>query len=281
MCALLFVSTLLFSQQIEYKPHFTNQQNEPDWQKGLISTGILTFSVIAIYQTGKPIYYNQERSAFHWTRVNGDIEFYDNVHRGMDKHGHFFAASLFAQNIYFMSRWSGLNNENASYTSFFVSSAIMTAMEIHDAYYERWGFSVGDFLYNLAGAAFYVGQQNYALMRNLDFKMSYNFTQPNAESSVIESYPNMSYWLTVNPSGIYEKGFSGWFPNWLNIALGISTTHSTPHKTELLIGLDFNLKRIKTRSVFLNHLLHLIDRYKFPAPAIRLAPQFIGYGLYF
>lgn len=278
---ILLLATITYSQPIDYAPQFTNLNNDPDWQKGLISSGIITFSVISIYEAGKPIYYNQERSSFHWTRVKGDLEFYDNNLRAIDKYAHFYSASLFAQNIYYMSRWSGLNNESASYTSFFLSSAIMTAMEIHDAYYERWGFSIGDFLYNLAGAAFYTGQQNYPLMRNLDFKMSYDFTTPKAENAVIESYPNMTFWLTANPCGFWSKSLPDWFPDWLNLAIGISSTHPLPHKTEILLGFDYNLKRIRTKSVFLNHIIHLIDRYKFPAPAIRLAPGFIGYGLYF
>lgn len=276
----LFLNPLC-AQQIDYNPQFTNLNNEFDWQKGLISTGILSFSIFSIYKAGKPIYYNQDKSNFHWTRVKGDLEFYDNKHRGMDKFGHFYATSLFAQNIYFMSRWSGLNNVTASYTSFFLSTSIMTAMEIHDAYYERWGFSIGDFLYNIGGAAFYVGQQNYTFMRNIDYKMSYDFTKPGAEDTAIESYPNMTYWLTANPKGLFEKSIPGRFPSWINIAIGVSSTHPTPHKIEILLGLDFNLKRIKTNSVFLNHLIHIIDRYKLPAPAIRLTPGFIGYGLYF
>ena len=106
------------------------------------------------------------------------------------------------------------------------------------------------------------------------------FTRKKSDDAVIESYSNMTFWLTANPTGLFKLKDS-WFPSWLNIASGISVTHSQPHKTEILIGLDFNLKRIKTRSIFLKHLLHLVDRYKFPAPAIRLAPGFIGYGLYF
>ena len=64
---LLFISSS-FSQQIDYNPQFSNLKNNTDLQKGLLSTGILTFTVISIYETGKPIYYNEERSSFHFTR---------------------------------------------------------------------------------------------------------------------------------------------------------------------------------------------------------------------
>lgn len=276
----LFVS-FSFSQSIDYNPQFTNLKNNADPEKGLISTGILAFSVAAIYETGKPIYYNQAKSSFHFTKVNDELEFFDDGHRGLDKFGHFFSSSLFAQNIYFLSRWSGLNNKSASWTSFILASSIMGAMEIHDAYYKRWGFSPGDFIFNLAGASFFIGQQNIAVLRNLDYKISYDFTKKKDDDAIIESYANMTFWLTMNPSGFFEKDMPAWFPNWLNLALGISVTHSNPKKTEILIALDYNWKRLHTKSIFLNHLIHLLDRYKFPAPAIRLAPGYIGYGLYF
>ena len=277
---LLILVSSAIAQPITYTPQFKNQNNKFNWSKGLISSGLLTFSVVSIYETGKPIYYNEARTPFHFTKHDNRLEYYDNGHRGLDKYGHFFASKLFAQNIYYMSRWSGLNNKVASYTSFFLANTIMAAMEVHDAYYERWGFSIGDFLFNVAGAGFYIGQQNYNYLRNFDFKMSYDFTKPEDENSVIESYANMTYWLTANPSGLFNNS-PKWIPNWINLALGISITHDNPHKVEVLIGLDYNLKRVRTKSVFLNHLIHLIDNYRFPAPAIRLAPGYIGYGLFF
>ncbi len=277
---LLFCSSIS-AQEINYSPQFSDQNNHFIWERGLISGGILTFSVISIYNTGKPIYYNQARSSFHFTKNKlKELEFYDNNVRGLDKFGHIFSTSLFTQNIYYLSRWSGLDKKFSSYSAFILASSIMTAMEVHDAYYEKWGFSIGDFIANVAGAAFVVGQQNFSLLRNFDYKISYDFTHKKSDDAVIESYANMTFWVTANPTGLFEIK-NGWVPNWLNIATGISITHSLPHKTEILIALDFNLKRIKTKSLFLRHLLHLVDRYKFPAPAIRIAPGFIGYGLYF
>jgi len=278
---LLLFSTFLLSQEINYKPQFTHSTNKISWGKTIISGSALTLAVFSIYQTGKPIYYNEPRVSFWFTRNKKDeLEWYDNGHRGMDKWGHVFAGSLFAQNIYYLSRWSGFDNKASSYTSFILASTIMGAMEVHDAYYKRWGFTLGDFVANLAGAGFFVGQQNIPWMRNFDYKMSYDFTTPKEADAVVESYANMTYWLTANPSGLTKM--PSWFPNWLNIAAGISITHShKPQKVEFLIGLDYNLKRIKTDSILLNKIIHLLDRYHFPAPALRLAPGFIGYGLYF
>ncbi len=277
----LLLTLTLSAQEISYAPQFPDVENKFSWERGLISTGLITFSVVSIYNAGKPIYYNRPRGDFHFTRnKSGELEFFDTSVRGLDKFGHIFSSSLFSQNIYFMSRWSGLNKSVSSYSAFILASSIMGAMEIHDGYYDEWGFSIGDFMANLVGAAFVVGQQNIPRMRNIDYKISYDFTHKKSDDAVIESYPNMTFWLTTNPVGLLKLKES-WVPNWLNIATGISVTHTNPAKTEILVGLDFNLKRLKTKSVYLNHLIQLLDRYKLPAPAIRLAPDFIGYGLYF
>lgn len=279
---LLFISTSVFGQQIDYSPHFSNPNTKIDIKKSLVSSTLLAASVTSIYYAGKPIYYNQKQVGFFFKRnKHNQLEFYDNDVRGLDKFGHIYSTSLFAQNIYFMGEWSGLKNSHAAWTSFILASSIMGAMEVHDAYYQRWGFSIGDFLANLVGAGFYVGQRNIPFMRNLDYKLSYDFTREMVDEAVIESYPNMTFWLTANPRGFYNDKSFRWFPNWLNIAAGISVTHGAERKTEIIIALDYNLKRIRSKNRYLNHLIHLLDRYKLPAPGIRLAPGFVGYGLYF
>ena len=137
---------------------------------------------------------------------------------------------------------------------------------------------------------FYSIKRKFEEASNCYFKNKYDYyyflllndcEKKKDDEAVIESYANMTFWLTMNPSGFFEKELPDWFPNWINLAMGISVTHSNPKKSEFLIGLDYNLKRIKTKSIFLNHLIHILDRYHLPAPAIRLAPGFIGYGLYF
>ena len=48
----------------------------------------------------------------------------------------------------------------------------MGAMEVHDGFYNEWGFSIGDFMANLLGASFAVGQHNIPFLRNFDYKIS-------------------------------------------------------------------------------------------------------------
>ncbi len=276
---IFFLTISGFSQSISYTPDFDDK--DINWQRTMVSGGIVSFSVAAIYIAGRPIYYDEAKRGFHFTKdEKGNLEFFDNGVRGLDKFGHIYSGSLFAQNIYFLSRWSGFDRSAASWTGFILASSIMSAMEVHDAYYVRWGFSLGDFIANIAGAGFTIGQYNSEFLRNFDYKISYNFLREMSDEAVIEDYSNMTFWLTANPSGLFKE-LPEYFPNWLNLAVGISIDRSNPAKTEWIVGLDYNLKRIKTKSVFVRHLINLVDRYHLPAPALKLAPGFVGFGLYF
>ena len=126
-----------------------------------------------------------------------------------------------------------------------------------------------------------VAQQNVSFLQNIDYKMSYNFTRPKSPDPGIHDYENMTFWLTFNPSGIMNLDETDWMPDFLNIALGIGLESYISQKRDFYISLDYNLKRIKTNSVMLRHIISVLDRFHFPAPAIRISPGFVSYGLFF
>ncbi len=275
----LLIVSLLPGQSIDYRPDYSHPDASLQWDRGSISLGVVGFSVAAIYNAGRPIYYNEAKRDFHFTRnPNGDLEWFDNGHRGLDKFGHIYSAGLFAQNIRFLARWSGMGPEASSWTAFGLATGIMSAMEIHDAYYVRWGFTPGDFVANAIGAGFTSLQYHYPKWRAFDYKLGYNFTRPKSDEATIEDYTNMTFWLTFNAPAYFDREIA-WWPNWLNVATGVSVSRG--NRRELVVALDYNLKRIKTDSPFLRHLIVLLDRYKLPAPGLRITPDFIGYGLYF
>jgi hypothetical protein len=227
-------------------------------------------------------YYQAQRVPFYFAKEpNGDLALWDNNHRAMDKFGHIYTTSLFSQNIYFLARWSGYSNRTASWTAAILSISIMTGMEVWDAHFQNWGFETGDFAMNLVGGTWPVAQHNIPVLQNFDIKMSYNFFNEKSPEASVHDYSNMNFWLTANPVGLNRKFFGGWFPDFLNLTIGISLESYQTQRREIFIGLDYNLKQIRTRSVFLNHIISVVDRFHLPAPAIRIAPGYIGYGLYF
>jgi len=239
-------------------------------------------SLASVILTIDEAYYQDTRTPFHFARdKNGDIRLFENYHRGIDKFGHIYSTSMFSQNLYFLSRWSGYSNKSASYIAAIGSITLMTGMEIWDAHFEHWGFSVGDFMFNIVGGTWPVAQQNIPVLRNFDYKMSYNFLRNKSADTGIHDYENMTFWFTMNPAGFFKNNIPGWFPNWINLAVGYGLESYKTQRHEIFISLDYNLKRIKTNSIFLRQIIAILDRFHLPAPAIRIAPDYVAYGFFF
>jgi hypothetical protein len=250
--------------------------------RALISAGLLSSSIAVIALSIDDAYYQDRHVSFHLARNrDGEIDWFDNYHRAMDKFGHIFTTSLFSQNIYFLSRWSGYSNQTSSILASAISIGILGVMEVWDAHFERWGFSPGDFIANVAGGIFPVAQQNISFLRSFDYKMSYNFLNEKSPRHGVQDYENMTFWLTLNPAGIAGEQNIKWFPNWLNLAVGVGLDSYQNQNREIYIALDYNFKRIPVRSLMLQQLFAVLDRFHLPAPVIRIAPGYIGYGLFF
>jgi hypothetical protein len=250
--------------------------------RALISAGLLSSSIAVIALSIDDAYYQDRHVSFHLARNrDGEIDWFDNYHRAMDKLGHIFTTSLFSQNIYFLSRWSGYSNQTSSILASAISIGILGVMEVWDAHFERWGFSPGDFIANVAGGIFPVAQQYISFLRSFDYKMSYNFLNEKSPRHGVHDYENMTFWLTLNPAGIAGEQNIKWFPNWLNLAVGVGLDSYQNQNREIYIALDYNFKRIPVRSLMLQQLFAVLDRFHLPAPAIRIAPGYIGYGLFF
>ena len=270
------------SQGFNAYDSFRDSPNRYQGWRGGLSAGLILGTVGGFYIFTRPIYYDEKSVPFHFSRhPDGHLTFFENDRRGLDKFGHIFSTSLFAQNIYFLSRWSGFSNKTASYLGAGLGIAIMTGMEVHDGLYERWGFSVGDFLANIVGGVFPVVQQNIPFLRHFDYKLSYHFTASQTNDDTIEDYENMTFWLTANPAGLFAGRLPGWFPDFLNLAIGVGLTRHDTREREVYISLDYRLKTIETRSVILNQVIAALDRFHFPAPAIRVSPSFVGFGFFF
>ncbi|MEJ2053710.1 MAG: DUF2279 domain-containing protein [Calditrichaceae bacterium] len=279
---LLLIQCRLYAQNPDIYKQLQSDSLNFNAKRAFISGGLLAGSIGIIAFSIDEAYYQDRRVKFHFTKdADGNLTWFDNYHRGIDKFGHIFSTSLFSQNIYFLSRWSGYSNKTSSILASSLSISLLGGMEVWDAHFESWGFSIGDFIANMAGGLYPVAQYNYSFLQNIDYKMSYNFLNERSPDHSVHDYENMTFWLSFNPRGISDARIIGWFPKWLNIAAGIGLDSYRNQKQEFYIALDYNLKRIHTKSLLINQLLAMLDRFHLPAPAIRIAPKTIYYGLFF
>ena len=277
-----FLNDSLLSQDFVIYQGLNKDTLKYNGKRASISGGLLLAGISMITLTIDEAYYQDNRVKFQFAKnIDGNLTWFDNRHRAMDKFGHVFSTSLFSQNIYFLSRWSGYSNKTSSVLASSISIGLLGAMEVWDAHFESWGFSVGDFIANVAGGVYPVAQYNIPFLQNIDYKMSYDFITEKSPDHGIHDYENMTFWLTVNPRGLSDSKIISWFPNWINIAAGIGLDSYNNQKRDFFIAMDYNLKRINTNSLLLNHFIAFLDRFHFPAPAIRISPDTIYYGLYF
>lgn len=256
-------------------------QQETFWSQGAYF-GTVLGCIGSLYLFADDAYYDDKKVKFHWARNNdtGNLDWFDNYHRGIDKFGHIYSTSLLSENLYFLARRCGYDNQEASWLAFGSSVTVLGAMEVWDAHFESWGFSVGDFVSNLLGAALPVSQQNIAFMRHINYKMSYNFLAKKTKDAGIHDYENMTFWITFNPVGLLDiKNKKGWSA--FNLAIGYGLEKYRSQKAEIYLSLDYNLKAVKVKNPYLQHIINILDRLHYPAPAIRMAPGYIAYGLFF
>ncbi len=244
--------------------------------------GAATLGAIGgLYLFADEAYYQDKRVPFHWARhYDGSLDWFDNAFRGIDKFGHMFSAGLFADNFYFLALHLGYSKQTASAMAFGSAVTILGAMEIWDAHFEHWGFSPGDFLANLIGAAFSVARHHYPILQGLNYKVSYDFLAAQTANHSVHDYENMEFWLTFNPAKLFTGEQPGWL-RYLNLALGFGVNSRTKREPELYVALDYNLEAFPVHTKWLRWLLHNINRYHFPAPAIRISPDYIAYGIFF
>lgn len=244
--------------------------------------GTVCASVGGLYLFADEAYYNDQTVSFHWARLrNGRLDWFDNYHRGIDKFGHVYSTSLFSQHLYRIARWAGYDEANASWLSAGSALAILSAMEVWDGHFRSWGFSPGDFTADVIGALLPVAQRHIGFIEYIDYKMSYNFLADKAANSGVHDYEHMTFWLTANPAGFFKR--IKWLHalRFLNIAAGFGIAPGFPHKQELYIALDYNLKKIKIKNIYLKQLLESLDRFHLPAPAIRIRPDSRAFFLFF
>ena len=133
---LLFLITILqyqivLSQEFAIYKSLENDSLQFSSKRAMISGGLLLSCVGVITLTIDEAYYQDHRVKFHFAKdAEGNLTWFDNYHRAMDKFGHVFSTSLFSQNIYFLSRWSGYSNQTSSILASSISIGLLGAKHV-------------------------------------------------------------------------------------------------------------------------------------------------------
>lgn len=224
-----------------------------------------------------------------------DYDWYDGYHLEMDKLGHFFLNIQVTRLSAASWEWAGISRKPALWLGALTSTAIYTAVELMDGNYNKWGFSVPDYVANLLGAAYPIAQEYFKPLRHFNFKFSYwpsefyrndrdlnkhrdGFMGYEPTDNWMEDYDGMAFWLSADVDWMLPEVLKPYWPDWLNIAFGYGAYNLSQWNQDIkerrwFIALDYNLECLPGDSAFMKGLKSVLNIIHFPAPTIRMTPD--------
>ena len=279
----LFLFIIYFNSATIAQNNTTNQGINNSRLKGviLVESAVGTVAMVGLHY----LWYKKfPHSRFHLFNDN-------NEWLNMDKAGHATTAYNFCAIQYSTMRWCGLNNRQSNLVGGLTAVGFQTIVEIFDGFSQKWGFSTGDMLANIAGTAIFMAQQSVWKEQRVQLKFSFHKTifpqyNPNELGKNkwqrwLKDYNGQTYWLSVNPSSFMSNTSD--FPKWLNVAGGVGAEGMTgavtnpskmgntaipefKRKRKYFISADVDLLKFFNASNSIS--LSLAEIIKLPAPAI-------------
>ncbi len=235
-------------------------------------------------------YKEYPRSDFHFYNDN-------NAWLQMDKAGHAVTSYQLGRYGYEVMHWTGVNEKSAIWIGGSFGLFFLTSIEIMDGLSAEWGFSTGDAIANVGGAALFIGQQLGWKEQRMQLKFSYSptdYAQYRPETlgnggveSMFKDYNGQTIWLSVNPSSFFHNTRK--FAPWLNVAFGYGANGmlggsenppfndagvplpDTERYRQFYLSADIDLSRIPTKSHLLKTIFSVVGFIKIPAPTIELS----------
>jgi hypothetical protein len=247
----------------------------------IVGGGTLAFFSYG-YLAQDNIWWKGEKSEFHFNN-NLDYKYANNA----DKLGHFYFAYL-ATNLYSdLFQWAGVKKKKSLIYGGLVAFTFQTFTEIRDGFSSEYGFSWGDVAANLLGATYPSLQEVYPTLKPYNFKLSFYPSQKYKDgyhSHILDDYESTYHWLSIDVNRIMPKAINDVFPDFINIAIGHSVNGLDGFgggNHELFIGLDWDFESLPGQNKLWKTIKRWLNLYHFPAPAIKVYPNVVWYGLKF
>lgn len=248
----------------------------------LFGTQFGTYTIVLI-GLDKLWYSDYPRSRFHF--INDNLEW-----NQMDKLGHATASYYIGVAGIEAYKWTGMDSKKAIWYGGLSGSLFLTTIEILDGFSAEWGASVGDLFANTFGSALAITQGLAWDEQKIQLKYSYSPSRwaklnPGLLGSshlerALKDYNGQNYWLSFNIKSLFYITDDK-FPEWLAFSIGHgsnkmlnaypdneSINSNNSHVRQFLFSFDVDLNRIKTKSKFLNSILHTFGFLKFPMPTL-------------
>ncbi len=254
------------------------------WNRFVPVTTTIVGAYTGVYIFERSRWWKEDRS-FHF---DSHLDYAENT----DKLGHFYVSELQALANARALEWSGVRRSRAALWGALISLAGQTNVEIHDGYSAKWGFDVYDQVANVLGVTWFYLHDRVPALRRYDVRLMYwnpehpPINQSRETTPFTDDYMGLTFWLSVRVRDLLPDAVQPYWPRFLNPSLGVSLNDWTEYpdsdaylSTHLSVDVDW--REIIPRDSWLGRTGgDLLNRYHFPAPAIRLTPR-PGFSLIF
>lgn len=285
------VQTDSFSRPAVDSVQVFNQLTGPETKIHYARLAIVSGSSLAFfggfYYRMKTAWWNNGETHFHF--------YYDGTYvKNIDKVGHMYGAILFTEGFGLGLKWAGLDEESSLLYGGLLSTLVYAGIEVKDGFAPGWGFDPVDMGADLIGSAYPYLQKKIPFLQDFTFKWSYwpsaspYYTRVDEinknDQFFTDDYEGQTFWLSVNVRNYMPESIKSFWPDFLNLAAGMSVKHldgSGGGDYVFLVSPDISLQKLfKPDSEFLNKLFYYLDCIHIPLPAIQVSPQFKGYAIY-
>jgi hypothetical protein len=283
--AFILALGLLFHFQISAQILYNYTESDSSRIDGLklgIIAGVTLGAFTYIHAIQNHIWWKGEKSKFHF-EWNNDWKY----SLGADKVGHFFFSYAIADIYYQTLKYSGIGHKDSRLYSTILSAAYQTYTEIKDGFSKKWGFSWGDLGANTLGTLYPLLQDQCDFLQNVNFKISFEKSQrfeAGSHNYVFDDYESTYHWMTINLSNLFSDEYQNFFTRFINLSIGHSVKgldNSESANHEFFVGIDWNIESLPGDSDILKLLKSIFNKYHLPAPAVKVYPGIIWYGLKF
>ena len=261
--------------------------------EGIVLTGGITY-------LSKQWYSDKKRVSFHFYN---DLRGWNQV----DKFGHFYASYIESDIGYSLMKKFNFSEKKSLYLGGFQGLILETPIEIFDAYYDGWGFSLSDMVANAAGSLFFIFQQKIFKEQIIKPKLSFSRSKyarvangylgkNNIVSEFLYDYNGYTFWFSISPRSIFPRSK---IPKWFNVSFGYGSDgmigefkNLSSYKGEEIpnferfrqfyLSLDIDFSKIKTNSKFMKGVFTTLSYIKIPLPTLEISQKKIkGHFIYF
>ena len=250
-------------------------------------------------------YQGQKQSSIRWIHDwSGD------TYLNLDKGGHFMGGLYLSRGLSGAYRWAGFGDRPAAILGTLTSWGALLEIEMRDAYFREWGFSVPDFAANTLGASVPLLHALVPASRALGFKVSYwpsklyterdqrsrDPVQPHTDY-IIDDFEGMTFWMTLAVDHVLWGTAKEVWPDYLGLALGYGASglHGSNVKSkgrfkeyknlpdaspEVFVALDYDARHLPGHGELWESFKTQLNWIHFPAPAVRVYPDFRLYLLF-